>query len=175
MKKALLVIDMQNIYLPGEKWECGSILSAIDYIDGFINEFDKKDVFFTEFLTSKNPVGVWKDYVEKYSDVAYDDYLNDYIDKLKKYINKDNMYSKSTYSSMTNVELKNKLEEYGTIYVTGVTCDCCVLATVYDLIDMGKKVIYCKKGISGYTKKEEQAVVDSLNGLSPLHVVFKED
>jgi nicotinamidase-related amidase len=175
MKEALLVIDMQNIYLPGEKWECGTILSAIDYIDDMIGRFDSHNIFFTEFISPKEPVGVWKDYLDKYSDVAYDEYLNDYIDRFKKYLNKDNLFSKSTYSSMSNEDLKNRLEEYDTRYVTGVTCDCCVLATIYDLIDMGKKIIYCKKGISGYTKKEEQAVIDSLNGLSPLHVEFKED
>lgn len=48
----------------------------------------------------------------------------------------------------------------------------CILSTVFDLIDMGKKVIYLKKCIAGKTPEKEDMVIKLLKGLSPLHLIL---
>ena len=141
-KSALLVIDLQNAYLPGNEWACREIFNAICNIEKRIKEFPSDQIFFTQFIASSNPKGVWKDYNEKYATINSNEYLNDYVKEIKKYITEDNSFAKSEYSSLSNLSLLDKLRNFDVIYVTGVVAECCVLSTVLDLVDMGKKVVY---------------------------------
>ena len=172
MKNALLVIDMQNCYLNNEIFACYNIQDVINYIKLKEKEFDSKDIYFTKFIAPSNPKGEWIKYNREYKMVNDSKYLNDYIDKIKKYINDNNSYIKNTYSILGNQELMNKLDEYDNIYITGVVADCCILSSIYDLIDRGKKVIYCKKGIGALNEESGKAVELVLSSLSPLHVEF---
>ena len=173
MKDALLIIDMQKVYLPNKQWACKNIVNTINNIEKKIKGFDKRHIFFSKFIASKNPIGTWKDYNKEYSNINSNDYLNDYVDELKKYINSNNSYIKNTYSSLKNNGLYKKLKEYDRIYVTGVVAECCVLSTIFELIDIGKKVIYCKSCISGIDSIKEQSVLNILEELSPIHVEFE--
>ena len=85
----------------------------------------------------------------------------------------DNLFVKSGFSALSSNELFNALDRFDTIYITGVIAECCVLSTVFSLIDMGKKIIYCKNGIAGENEEREQAVIRVLEELSPLHVEFE--
>lgn len=172
-KNALLVIDMQNVYLQNNKWACENIEKSIPYIIDLIKHFPKNQIFFTCFISSNNPKGVWNDYNIMNKDVNDNKYLNEYITEIKPYITKDNSFSKSTYSSCKNEILYKKLDEFENIYVVGVVAECCVLSTIFDLIDMGKKVIYCKNGISGITAEQKNLTIKILENLSPLHVIFQ--
>lgn len=172
-KSALLVIDLQNAYLPGNEWACNHILSVIQNIEEKIKQFPTDKVFFTQFMASSNPKGVWKDYNKEYSRINSNEYLNDYVKEIKKYITKDNSFIKSEYSSLSNLELRDKLREFDEIYVTGVVAECCVLSTIFGLIDMGKKVIFCTDAIAGEKEEKERAVIEVLKALSPLHIIFE--
>ena len=88
------------------------------------------------------------------------------------YLTDSNFYSKSTYSCCKNKELYRKIDSYERIFVTGVVAECCVLATIFDLIDMGKKVTYLKEGIAGENEEKENNIITILEGLSPLHIIF---
>ena len=66
-----------------------------------------------------------------------------------------------------------KLDKFDTIYITGVISECCVLSTIFSLIDMGKKIIYCNNGIAGKNEQKEKAVIDVLEELLPLHIEFE--
>ena len=57
--------------------------------------------------------------------------------------------------------------------MTGVVAECCVLSTVLDLVDMGKKVVYLQEGIAGESRKKEEEVVSVLKGMSPVHILFR--
>ena len=54
--------------------------------------------------------------------------------------------------------------------MSGVVAECCVLSTVFALIDMGKYVIYLKDGVAGLDIETEKAVEKVLSGLEPLHL-----
>lgn len=170
---ALLVIDMQNVYLPENEWSCIKMDTIIKYIEEKIKEFPKSQVFFTQHRAFENPKGEWKIYNEKYSDINSNEYLNDYIPKLKKYLTDDNLFIKSGFSALSSKKLLETLAKFNTIYITGVIAECCVLSTIFSLIDMGKKIIYCNNGIAGQNEQKEKAVIEVLEELSPLHVVFE--
>lgn len=170
---ALLVVDMQNVYLPENEWACIRMDKVIKYIEDKIKIFPKNKIFFTQHTASQNPIGQWKMYNEKYNNINESEYLNDYVPGLKKYITNDNLFIKSGFSALSNKNLIEVLDKFDTIYITGVIAECCVLSTIFSLIDMGKKIVYCKEGIAGQSEEKEKAVIKILGDLSPLHVVFE--
>ena len=170
---ALLVIDMQNVYLPENQWSCIKMAEVLDYIEEKIKDFPKNQVFFTKHLAFKKPKGQWKIYNEKYDKINSNMYLNDYIPQLKKYLTNDNLFIKSGFSALSSKDLLEALDKFDTIYITGVIAECCVLSTIFSLIDMGKKIIYCTNGIAGQDTQKEQAVTNILEELSPLHIEFE--
>ena len=168
----LLVIDMQNVYLPENEWACPRMKECISYITDLLTSFPKNQIAFTSFMASKTPIGVWKKYNEINTDINDSVWRNDYVSELKPFLTKENFFTKSTYSCSGNKALMNKIKNYNNIYVTGVVAECCVLATVYDLIDLGKKVFYLKRGIAGECEEKENQVIHILESLSPLHIEF---
>lgn len=170
---ALLVVDMQNVYLPENEWACIKMDKVIKYIEEKIKQFQKNKIFFSQHIASKNPKGQWEIYNRQYSDINASEYLNDYVPSLKKYTTNDNLFIKSGFSALSNKNLLQTLEQFDTIYITGVIAECCVLSTIFSLIDMGKKIIYCKDGIAGESEEKEKAVITILKELEPLHVEFE--
>lgn len=169
---ALLVIDMQNVYLPENEWSCIKMDKVIKYIEEKMKDFPKNQIFFTKHKAFETPKGEWKTYNKNYAKINSNEYLNDYIPELKKYLTNDNLFIKSGYSCLSSMNLVEALDKFDTIYVTGVIAECCVLSTIFSLIDMGKKIIYCRNGIAGQNEQKEKAVIQVLDELSPLHVVF---
>lgn len=170
---ALLIIDMQNVYLPENEWACIKMPEAINYIEEKIKKFPMGQVFFSKHIASKNPKGQWELYNKKYDKINSNKYLNDYIPELKKYLTNDNLFIKSGFSALSNKDLLAALDKFDTIYLTGVISECCVLSTIFGLIDMGKKIIYCSNGIASQSDQKEKAVIKILENLSPLHIKFE--
>lgn len=171
-KDLLLVIDMQNAYLPENPWGCERIREAAAYIQYTIERFPENQRCFTSFLPSDNPDGVWKEYNKQNQKINRNEWMNEYVKELKPYITDQNFYTKSMYSCCKNEELKKRIDLYERVFVTGVVAECCVLSSVMELVDLGKKVMYLTKGIAGVSRKKEQMVIRLLEGMSPLHIIF---
>lgn len=169
----LLVIDMQNVYLPGQPWACEGIEAAAAYIQSVLAEFPKNQILFTQYVPPRTPEGVWKDYNIMNSEINADPWMNDYIKELRPWLNENPLYQKSVYSCCGDEEIRSIIAKYERIFVTGVVAECCVLSTVFDLIDMGKKIVYLKQGIAGKSVRKANAVLEVLEGFSPLHVQFE--
>ena len=169
----LLVVDMQNAYLPGNPWGCSKMKDAIQYTLQMIDKFPKTQAAFARFLPPDDPQGTWKEYNQTNKNINRNAWMNEFVEELKPYIRRDNTYSKSVYSCCENEELYQKLRQYERIFVTGVVAECCVLSTVLDLVDMGKKVVYLQEGIAGESRKKEEEVVSVLKGMSPVHILFR--
>ena len=54
--------------------------------------------------------------------------------------------------------------------VSGVVDDCCVLSTIFGLIDAGVYAVYLTDATSGLDKEKATATQVVLEGLAPLHV-----
>ena len=61
----LLVIDLQNVYLPGEEWACPSMPEAVKNIAKIIDAGVAEKTIFTRFVSSPTPAGTWKRYNEE--------------------------------------------------------------------------------------------------------------
>lgn len=166
----LLVIDMQNVYKKGGKWECLNTEGAALNINKIINS-GMNNVIFTRFIANeKNPCGVWKDYNKKYESVNNDVYANQMIDELSEPLKKFPLYTKGVYSSLAIPQVMKEAKKSGRVVVTGVVAECCVLSTVLQLMDEGIYVVYLIDGVSGLDIPKEEATKLIFSGLSPLHI-----
>ena len=169
MDDILLIIDMQNVYKKDQPWECKNLNKIIPNILKLINTL-KKNIIFTKFIASNNPIGTWKEYNKLNESINNNEYLNEIIEELKKESEKYPTYIKSTYSSLSIPELKELALKNKRLIITGVVAECCVLSTCFEAIDLGIKFIYLSDAISGINDKTEQSCINILNGLCPVHL-----
>ncbi len=54
-KPLLLIIDMQNVYSPNQKWECHNFNQTTENILRLIQNGRHESVAFTRYIASKNP------------------------------------------------------------------------------------------------------------------------
>ena len=165
----LLVIDMQNVYGKNQKWACWQSERISENIIKII-ESKKCNVAFTSFVENKKAKGVWKNYNAENRDVNSDKFLCDYIPCLLPYLSRFPLFKKSTYSSLKNKKLKKLCHKAKRVIICGVVAECCVLSTIFELIDEGIYTIFIKDAVSGIDQTHDQAVETILLGLSPLHV-----
>lgn len=162
----LLIVDLQNVYLPQEPWACPSINNAIHNIKLLLNR--GIPAVFTRFVPPVSS-GTWKDYNEKYADINADVYLNEIVSDVKSYTIKHPIFDKSTYSSWTE-EVQKATQEYDRILLSGVVAECCILSTLLSIIDSGKEVIYLTDCISGKSRQSEDTIRKLAESFSPIHV-----
>lgn len=172
MKKGdlLLVVDMQNVYKKGGKWECldteGAAANVLRIIGAGLT-----DVIFTRYIADeKNPRGVWADYNRKYADVNASSVANEMIEELKEPLKKFPLYTKSVYSSLAVPEVLAACRKAGRVILAGVVAECCVLSTALHLIDEGIYTVYLTDATSGLDEPKEKATELIFSGLSPLHI-----
>lgn len=168
----LLIIDMQNVYTTNQHWACTDTEGVAKRLSNLLMKRPKLNTIFTQFIASNNPIGVWKNYNLKNEKINNDKWLNEIVPQLKPFTTKYPLYSKSTYSSVTIPEVYKEAKKANRVIISGVIADCCVLSTIFSLIDEGCYVVYLIDGISGINKETEDATIITLKGLSPLHISF---
>lgn len=172
MKDLLLVIDIQNVYFPGQPWACPSLPRTVENVKWLLDasacgrDFD---VMFTRYLAAKEPTGRWAQYNLEYEAINEDEYLSEIAEPMKPYLTKWPVYDKSTYSSCYISELMDNLSKYRRILLTGVVAECCILATMTALVDAGAYVCYLKDAISGQSQEWENTIEKIASSFSPIH------
>lgn len=169
-KDILLVIDMQNVYTKGQKWACLDTEGAAHRINRIIDAAVCDQVIFTRFLPPEKPTGVWKDYNEENADVNADAYANEMLPVFAAQLKNHPLYTKSVYSSLAIPEVLTAARDADRVIVAGVVAECCVLSTVFALIDAGIYTVYLTDGVSGLDREKEEAAKLILSGLEPLHL-----
>ena len=166
----LLVIDMQKAYLKGAAWECLDTEGAEKNIIKVIESGAADRVVLTRFIEPSEPVGVWKDYNEKYAAINADPVNAELTDGIASYAERYPVFDKSKYSAFADPALSQICRSADRLVVCGVVAECCVLATVMGAMDAGVKVIYLTDAVSGFTPAKEQAVLTVMSGEIPLHI-----
>lgn len=168
----LLVIDMQNVYTKGQKWECLDTDGVAGRIGRILEDGRCRDVIFTRYLAPEKPQGVWKDYNEANRDVNEDAYANEMMPQFTAALEQYPLYTKSVYSSLAIPQVLEAAKKAGRVVIAGVVAECCVLSTVMALIDEGIYTVYLKDGVAGLDRQKEQATELVLSGLEPLHIAL---
>lgn len=171
-KDLLLIVDMQNIYTEGQEWACLDTHGAAMRIQKIIDSGRCQNVIFTRFLPPEYPQGVWKDYNRKYAHINANEWGNEMLPEFADALSRYPLYSKSVYSSLAIPEVLAAARRADRVIVTGVVAECCVLSTVWALIDAGIYTVYLTDAVSGFDVPKEDATKLVLSGLSPLHVAM---
>lgn len=165
----LLVVDMQNVYLPNEEWACPKVKDAIKNIKNLLDREIVEQVIFTKFVKPERPFGTWNDYNKEYAHINENVYLNEIVKEFHPYLSKWPVYEKSIYSSMRVPEILEAARKADHILIAGVVAECCVLATMIDAIDEGHRVIYLSDCTAGMSEENEEAVKKLAESFSPMH------
>ncbi|MDE5775830.1 MAG: cysteine hydrolase [Treponemataceae bacterium] len=166
----LLIIDMQNVYTRGAKWECRDTAGAAKNILRLAQSEKFDEVILTKFIADENARGVWKTYNIENAAVNKDAWSNELLPELEPLAKKFPVVQKSKYSSLKNERVLAACKNAQRVFVTGVVAECCVLFTAFDLIDAGIYTVYVTDAVSGLNEEKERAAELTLEGLSPLHV-----
>lgn len=168
----LVVIDMQNVYAGGQPWGCESAERSVENILKLLSAPHGPEAVFTRFLAAADPTGVWREYNTQNAAINADEWYNGLMPPMERAARGHTLYTKSTYSSLSVPELRERALRAGRVVVSGVVAECCVLSTVMALIDAGVYVVYVTDAVSGVDLQTENAVKTVLAGLSPLHLTF---
>ena len=166
----LLVIDMQNVYLPDQEWACPRMPEASLNIRRLIDSGKIGNILFTQFLAYEEPFGRWKEYNREYRKINEDPWLCAVCDEFEPYLKKYPLIVKSTFSSMKSSEVLKAASEADRILLTGVVAECCVLSTMFEAIDLGYPVIYLPDCCAGQTPEKEARVMGICDSFAPVHM-----
>lgn len=171
----ICVIDVQNVYLPGEEWACPTIGTAMQNISRILEHASPEQVIFSRFVKPESPFGRWQTYNDKYRAINDNAWLNELAEPLRSRREKEGfrIFDKSVYSLMKVPEARSAAQQAtkagGRIVLTGVVAECCVLSTAFEAIDLGCEVIYLTDAVSGLDDDKEAGSTLMLKGLSPVH------
>ncbi len=167
----LVVIDMQNVYLPGQSWACPSMPESTRHIQRLLDAGVAGQVVFTKFTAAQHPEGTWRAYNKENAVINADPWLNEIVDELQPYLSRFPVYEKSVYSSMKIRELAEAARHAEHLVLTGVVAECCILSTMMEAIDLGSHVIYLEDCISGQTAQNEAAIRKIAESFAPMHTL----
>jgi len=164
-----LIVDMQNVYLPGQPWACHTAKEACTSIKRLLDHHSCDNYIFTRYIAPKNPVGTWKNYNHAYQEINSSPWMNELMDELKPYTELYPVYDKSTYSSFHQPDTAMICSMADRIIITGVVAECCVLSTILHGIDLGLPIIYLKDAVSGLSSESEHMTETIVSNFSPIH------
>lgn len=165
----LIVIDFQNVYLPGNPWACPNTMQAAANTCALIDSGKIDSVIFTRFIAPEQPTGTWQDYNTEYATINADPYLCDMIEPVKPYLAQYPLYDKSVYTSMQIPQIRKAAAQADRVLIAGVVAECCVLATLMESIDCGFKTVYLTDCIAGQSDTHEASVRLIAESLAPMH------
>ena len=165
----LLIVDFQNVYLPGNEWACPSMPEAMENTIRILESPNAPDYIMTRYIAPAEPVGRWNEYNEAYREINENEYLSEISEPMTPYAAEGAVIDKSTYSSMDAPEVIAALEGKKAVVLAGVVADCCVLATMYDAMDLGYEVVYLYDCIGGASPESEAEIRALAEIFTPIH------
>jgi nicotinamidase/pyrazinamidase len=168
---ALLIVDMQNDFMPGGSLpipDADKIIPMINkYIELFVyNElpiFASRDWHPPNHISFRQRGGMWPVHCVRHTYGAkFHPDLK--IPRSTVVISKGTDPNREAYSAFDRTELSDRLDERGVkkIFVVGVATDYCVKSTVLDALKLGYEVIVLEDGIKGLDKSNE-AILEMKN------------
>ena len=168
----LLVVDFQNVYLPGYDWGCPGMPEALKNTLRLLSDEAAPDYILTKYIAPTDPVGRWRDYNEAYRDINENPFLAELPEELTPYAAEGRVAEKSTYSSMKSEQVLAALEGKKAVVLTGVTAECCVLSTMMDAIDLGYEVVYLYDCIAGQSAELDAQIRGIAEIYAPVHTTI---
>lgn len=136
MKKAIVIIDVQNIFINDKTKHIPKKIA--NHLEN--NDYDF--IIFTRFINNKES----QIYKKLKWNICFDSPDIDIHPDLRKYSNSCNTFDKITYSIFKQEKLIKlfKEENINNIYLCGLDSEACVLASSFEGFDLGFNIIILK-------------------------------
>jgi len=169
-KCALLMIDFQNIFKDAtSSWNCPNFENALTIATKFYDHIPNCQTIITGFyppdITNPDCPQVWKDYFKQYPAVPTNKQNRCY----------DLAFPADSYGRIVwsptfgkwNV-IKPLLEQgVDTVYICGVSTDCCVLSTALAAVDDGMKVYIISNACASGNDTTHALALEIMGGYGP--------
>ncbi len=178
---ALLIVDMQNDFMPGGSLpipDADKIIPMINkYIELFtyneLSIFASRDWHPPNHISFRQRGGMWPVHCVRHTYGAkFHPDLK--VPRSTVVISKGTDPNREAYSAFDRTELSDRLDERGVkkIFVVGVATDYCVKSTVLDALKLGYEVIVLEDGIKGLDKSNEAILEMKSRGAKLLRLEY---
>ncbi|GAA4157634.1 isochorismatase family protein [Gryllotalpicola daejeonensis] len=162
----LVVVDMQNVFADGSPWASPDYATASAGIRRLMPAFGDR-VVFTRYVAPAHPRGEWVQYFEnaQFALVPPDDPLYDFTSEFHPV--KHPVVTREVFGKW-GLDLKAVLGGASEIVLTGVSTDCCVIATALPAADDGVHVLVPADACAGASPADHQKALDVMTLFTPL-------
>ena len=160
----LTVIDMQRIFGdPDSEWATPGFDKIVEPIATLVDAYAPR-VLFTRFVAPEVPEGAWQDYYKAWPFALQPPDAPAYqlVDRFAGHPTLD----APTFSKWGD-ELAGQVGPGGTMVLTGVSTDCCVITTALAAVDSGVHVRVVADACAGVDDKTHQQALDIMSLYAP--------
>lgn len=164
----LVVIDMQRVFAePSSQWATPGFERAAAGVRRLVEGFRDRTVF-TRFVPGAPPAGAWIEYYEQWP-FALERRDADIFDLVPEFaVVADATVDCPTFSKWP--ALRERLGDADQIVLTGVSTDCCVIATALAAADAGMRVLVASDACAGLSPEDHDRALAAM-ALFPPHIV----
>ena len=166
----LVVIDMQRVFAePTSEWATPDFEEAADGIRRLLPAFDGRTVF-TRFVPVAPPTGAWIEYYEEWPFALEqrDEAIFDLVPEFAAIAGPT--IDKPTFGKW-GPEMRDRMRGADQMVLTGVSTDCCVIATALAAADAGMRVLVVSDACAGLSDSDHQRALDAM-ALFPPHIAL---
>jgi nicotinamidase-related amidase len=164
-----LCVDMQRLFAEGCSWASGAVREALPDVLRLCDALPERTVL-TRFLTPPSLGHAkrgWLRYYERWRDVVgdrLDPGLLDLVPELAARAAPGRVVDKPTYSAFAGGRLDPTLRHLGagTLVVSGVETDMCVLATLLGAVDQGYRCVVASDAVASSSRPAHDVALQLL-------------
>jgi nicotinamidase-related amidase len=174
-----LCIDMQRIFAEETQWHTPTLLDIVPNVARIVAEKPGHTIFarFIVPLTPDHAAGSWQTYYRHWSSLTGANLapgMIDLIQPLAALAVSEEILDKPTYSLFGDNGLEQRLRarKADTLIITGVETDVCVLATIFDAVDRGYRVILVRDGVTSSSHESHKATLELILPRMPQQITI---
>src|SRR5215475_4712451 len=164
-----VVVDMQRLFGDATAWHVPSLATVVAPISVLARRHAAQTIF-TRFITPQSAddaAGSWRRYYRRWPTVLRDNMdatLLDLVEPLATLVPPAEVCDKATFSAFDSAPFLASLDrrQATTLVITGAETDVCVLATAFDAVDRGLRVIVVADAVTSLSPAGHRATLDAI-------------
>ncbi|MFG1190420.1 cysteine hydrolase family protein [Xanthobacter flavus] len=169
-RAAHLCVDMQHLFGPGGPWPAPWAPRILPVIAELAGRAPGRTLF-TRFIpphTAEALPGSWRHLYSKWREVTRQELapeLLDLVPELRRFTPPARLIDKTRYSAFSSPALLPTLAHLGadTLVLSGAETDVCILATLFDAVDYGYRVVVARDAVCSSSDAGHDAVLAMLS------------
>ncbi|MFG1272751.1 cysteine hydrolase family protein [Xanthobacter flavus] len=169
-RAAHLCVDMQHLFGPGGPWPAPWAPRILPVIVELAGRAPARSLF-TRFIpphTAEALPGSWRQLYSKWREVTRQELapeLLDLVPELRRFTPPARLIDKTRYSAFSSPALLPTLAHLGadTLVLSGAETDVCILATLFDAVDYGYRVVVARDAVCSSSDAGHDAVLAMLS------------